>query len=243
MGFTVSDPQPKRAEDYFFSMGISEDVRRLCIENHYSHRVLAQYAYVGKLHTVELGGEMLGDLVAGVFFKSPSSTWEKQTLELSRLVRANGCSPPLTRLISLTVKKIKKDKKYSLLISYADSDQSHHGGIYQACSWNYTGARQVNKLVGYNVNGVYVPTRTMWAKYKSLNKLVLSKILDTEIEEVFGSAKHLYWKPLDKLGNEIAERANLKKLPYPKPDPSLSEKTDFYREKRREKQSNPISPR
>ena len=47
---------------------------------------------------------------------------------------------PVTQIVSLTIKELKKTNPgLRLIISFADPEQSHHGGIYQAGNWIYNG--------------------------------------------------------------------------------------------------------
>jgi len=213
-------------------MGLSKDAQSLCAKNHYSHRNIPSCIYVGKLYE-KIDANVIGEIVAAVFFKAPSSRWPKGTLELGRLVRAEDKTLPLTKLISLTVKQIKREKRYGLLVSYADSKQDHHGGVYQASSWEYHGERQDGAVEGYMIDGIYVPHRSAYVKWKTNNTKMLSKILKRPVEKVYSKAKHLYWKSLNKDGDELAKKLNLRSKPYPKPKPSSENKYDKYREQRK----------
>lgn len=85
-------------------------------------------------------GGLFGDLgpaLAACCFSLPCRVWTHHPIwELVRLVKREGVQvPPLSSLISQSIRSIKQNRPIDLLISYADTEQNHHGGIYQAASW------------------------------------------------------------------------------------------------------------
>ena len=103
------------------------------VENfHYSGYVPSNIQYCATL----MEGETP---TASIYYSIPATRWSENVLELCRLVRDENVYPKpiLTHLISESIRFIKRDKKFDLLISFADSTHNHHGGIYQAASWNY----------------------------------------------------------------------------------------------------------
>lgn len=65
------------------------------------------------------------------------SRFEMAELERVALDRHNT---PVSRIVSVAIRMLKKQSpKLKCLISYADPAQNHHGGIYQAMNWVYTG--------------------------------------------------------------------------------------------------------
>lgn len=106
-----------------------------------------------------------------------------------------------------------------MLISFADSTQGHHGGIYQACSWNYHTIRKP-RLDGFIIDGVLTAARTCNHRYGTSGQ-GLVKILEAQGHTCiphFDKGKHLYWKALNRKGEEKAKRLGFTKSPYPKPD-------------------------
>lgn len=63
--------------------------------------------------------------------------FSKHVYELNRLVRINELSEPLSQFVSGCLRLLKKENW--IIVSYADSGMSHHGYIYQACNFIYTG--------------------------------------------------------------------------------------------------------
>jgi hypothetical protein len=125
---------------------------------------------------------------------------------------------PLTGLISATVRHIKRRFAIdvNLLVSFADTTHDHHGGIYQAASWNYHGQRAPS-MDGVIINGTFIPGRTCNSVYGTRSPTLLSERLQTEVTPHYDQGKHLYWIPLRHAGKRQADRLNLNQLPYPKP--------------------------
>jgi hypothetical protein len=104
-----------------------------------------------------------------------------------------------------------------LVISFADLEEDHHGGIYQASSWVYDGLRS-ERLDGFNIDGVFVPARTCNGRYGTSSFKQLAQKLGAEhVEAHFDNGKHCYWKALSKEGMQKAMRLGLRSRSYPKP--------------------------
>lgn len=80
----------------------------------------------------------------------PEGAWQK-VLALSRLccdqeVPTNGES----FLIGRSIRRIRADKIWECLITYADQSHGHAGGIYKATNWEYRGetAREITWVDG-----------------------------------------------------------------------------------------------
>ena len=156
--------------------------------------------------------------VAAVFFGFPATKWQVPVLELTRLVRSPECTMSLTQLISFACNKIKQDKNLpQLLISYADPEASHHGGIYQAASWNFHEKRG-KYTDGGIVNGVFVPWRTLRHRYGTSSPIQVGlKNPDLNVQVHKAEGKYLYWRALDGRAKGDAKRVGLESNPYPKP--------------------------
>lgn len=215
------------ASDVHFQLGRMDEAVALIKKYHYSHRPPSAVELVGTFHA---GGGLFGDMgpaIAAVFFSQPTAKWSERVLELSRLVRHDDCRLPLTRLISLACKYLKKRSAIDLLISYADATAGHHGGVYQACSWNYAGQRDARND-GLMIHGQFIPGRTCNALYGTRSASKLRELNPNwAIEPHYDKGKHLYWRALAKTGEAKAGQLGLERLPYPKPD--ISPKTPLTR--------------
>ena len=198
-----------------FRTGEVEQAKALVMRFHYSRRWPQNVHAIGTWH--EDGG-LFGDsgpAMAACVFSTPPTRWSEEVLELSRLVRHDECDWPLSGLISRTVKFVKGKGVADLLVSFADMTQGHHGGIYQACSWNYTGTRRP-RLDGVVVDGQFIPGRTANHKWGTQSPTRL-RALGVAAEAHYDEGKALYWKALNRSGRRKAVRLDLGSAPYPKP--------------------------
>lgn len=170
-----------------------------------------------KLVYADVLSESGSKVLACAIFSLPIGRSDLEALELTRLVRLPDYDRPLTKLISKAVGHIRNQRLADLLISYADSEEDHHGGIYQSCSWIYAGMRG-ERLDGFNIDGLFVPARTCNGRYGTSSAEELPKLLPkSKVEPHFDKGKHLYWKALTKAGMQKAVSYGFESLPYPKP--------------------------
>lgn len=199
-----------------FHLGQAEWAKRLIENYHYSRRVPSNVQVNGTWHG---DGGLFGDsgpALAACIFSIPPTRWAEPVLELSRLVRHEGDCPPLTGLISETVRWVGKTGKADLLVSFADATQNHHGGVYQAASWNYAGQRE-RRMDGLIVGGTFVPGRSCNSLWGTRSPSRLMERKGIHAEPHYDEGKHLYWRALNKTGKARAKRLGLGSLPYPKP--------------------------
>lgn len=202
-------------ENLHFRCGHSVEAEALVLKHHYSHRKPVNVQIVGSFH--EDGG-LFGDFgpaVAACFFSLPPTRWTVEVWELSRLVRDEK-PRPLSQLISKTCKVAKKRGAH-LLVSFADWAQSHHGGIYQASSWNYSGCRD-RQMDGVLIDGIFFPGRSCNNKWGTRSPKKLTEILRKPVKPHWDEGKHLYWRALTNEGRKRAKILNLLSIKYPKPD-------------------------
>lgn len=189
--------------------------KKLVLENHYIHSMPSS---IKLCYALMSSADPPNHVVACCIFSTPVGRWEVPGIwELTRLVRQDDVSEPLTKLISMSVKYTRKVKSVKLLISFADREEDHHGGIYQASSWIYSGMAK-GRLDGFNIDGIFVPARTCNSRYgtSSVN-LLISRLPNSVVVPHFDQGKYIYWKPLNKEGMSIAVRMGLKSIAYPKP--------------------------
>ena len=114
---------------------------------------------------------------------------------------------PLSGLISATVRLCRR-RGHDLLVSFADSTHGHHGGIYQAASWNYAGKRD-KTVDGCIINGVFIAGRSCNSRWGTRSPVKLAVKLRTRVIPHYDEGKHLYWKPLNRKGREKARRLKI----------------------------------
>lgn len=174
----------------------------IIVENHYTHRFPS-----GWVRCYEYGG------VVVVFSIPANKNLEPfifdtpvQLRELARLWAADGHKPfALTQALSAIIKQFRRDEpQVKALVSFADPNQDHHGGIYQAASWNYTGQSSesraymlpdgtpVSRRAFHTGSKSYVPTLPV---IKLPGKLRYIKLLDTRVRKHLKLALKPYPKP------------------------------------------------
>lgn len=184
----------------------------LLINEHYAHKLPKNV----KVTYADLLYVPTRRPIACCTFSGPTGPFENAAgiLELTRLVRMPDYDRQLTKLVSKALGWLRVHKAAELLISLADAEEDHHGGIYQACSWVYGGMRD-ERLDGFNFDGQFVPARTCNHRFgTSSEKVIVEKY---GAVPHYDAGKHLYWKALTKTGMQMAVNMGLRSFPYPKP--------------------------
>ncbi len=202
------------ASTLHFWFGQDDDAMELVKQFHYSHRWPSNVQMVNTAH--EVGGLFgnKGAAVAASVFSIPGTRWSEDVLELSRLVRREGRRVPLSALIAASCRKLRQQGEWDLLVSFADA-QRHHGGVYQACGWNYHGLRKP-AMEGVRIDGQFVPGRSANSRYGTRSPLRLAE-RGIQAEAVWDEGKHLFWKALARSGQDKAQRLGLQQSAYHKP--------------------------
>jgi len=164
-------------------------------------------------HSFGLFDKQKGEIVGVVTFGLPPAPTEQlkwkefNFLELNRLCLLKRLEKNvLSFFVSKSLSLLPKD---SVIISYADIDHNHHGYIYQATNWIYTGIGAIGVKSYVMKNG-----QTRHSRHEHLidhNKVV-------EVKKSIGKHRYFYF-----LGDRRRKRYFLKKLqeryeilPYPK---------------------------
>jgi len=99
-----------------------------------------------------------------------------------------------------------------LVVSFADPEQNHCGGIYQASGWIYAGKSMA--VEEYLIRGKRWHGRSLRsAKPKNMTSKQFAKSLDKDAQVIMGSSKHRYLMPLD---DEMRARIAPLAQSYPK---------------------------
>jgi hypothetical protein len=184
---------------------------------HYSRRMagLVQHAFAWR----ERGGLFgeTGAPLAGVIFSQPvNRNFPKDAVELSRLIRRDDFDEKLSELVSFSLRWLRANTAKVFCISYADTTQGHHGGIYQACGFQYIGATSPGHI-GFNCpDGSFVHGRICNSRFGTRSVQAIAKI-KPDWTPVYGQPKHLYIFPLRQKWPTIARRYGWEAKPYPKP--------------------------
>jgi hypothetical protein len=152
---------------------------------------------------------------------SPYGLTYEQGAELVRIALQSSHRAPVSRLVAIALRFVQQRcPGLRLVVSFADPEHGHHGGIYQAGNWIYTG--MTTPADEYLVKGVRMHGRalrstrsTHAAKTVPASNILewTRKVLDPKAIRVAGTAKHRYLMPLD-----APLRLRLQSLakPYPK---------------------------
>ena len=143
----------------------------------------------------------------------PFSLMQDQGCELVRIA-LHKHKTQVSRIMSIAIKFLKiKCPQLRLIVSYADKDQNHHGGIYQATNWIYDGLKNENTMGAFIVNGKKTHPKSIHSKGIKQNIEQVRKHLDPNAKIFYTKGKHRYLMPLDK---EMRQRLLSLAKPYPK---------------------------
>lgn len=132
----------------------------------------------------------------------PYNLTQQQCVELTRIALTKHINP-VSKMLSICLNQLSKQcPGIKLIVSFADPNQNHHGGIYQATNWIYTGKSNDAKF-GL-LNGKIIHPRTI-SFYKKNGKIIN--------EFVVKKGKHRYLYPLDRDIKKLVSKLALK---YPK---------------------------
>lgn len=189
-----------------------------CRRWHYSGTMPA-----GKL--VTYGAWEFGEFAGAVVFGRGSTPKigqfvdvEDQT-EVAELVRValTDHDAPVSQIVARAVSLLRSSNPgLRLLVSFADADQGHHGGIYQAMNWTYTGAMRSWTL---EVDGRRLHPRTANRRFGTCSAdLLVERGVDAVRVDL--PPKHRYALGLDRrMRRRLAEVA----LRYPRPAVEVSD--------------------
>lgn len=191
--------------EYVVKQVESKDCMDFILHKHYAQRKPPISLAYGLFD----GGKLIGVLTIG----KPASNslceglcgkeYKQYVYELNRLCVVEGL-PKNT--LSYFVSKVLKDlsDKKIILVSYADEGMGHHGYIYQATNWFYTGKTK-ERTDKYTPNGKHC--RHYNEEFNHLRK--------------FRTSKYRYvYIPNKRFKKEVLKFLNYDILPYPKGDNS-----------------------
>lgn len=174
------------------------------LNKHYAKRIPSiSYAFglydfgvlVGILTIGKPASPSLCDGICGI-------KYSKYVYELNRLCVNNGLEKnALSFFVSTCLKTIGASESL-IIVSYADKQWNHHGYIYQATNWIYTG---------------YTAERTDIGEEDGSHSRHYKRGSDYSIRK-FRSSKYRYVYFVGKLRREFDKSLKYNRLPYPKGD-------------------------
>lgn len=183
-----------------------------CENWHYSRAIPSASVKIGAWENGKFVGVVIFGRGAASEIGSPYDLPQDQICELVRVALRDHVTPT-SRIMAIALRFLKTSNPgLRLVVSFADTAQGHHGGIYQAGGWIYEGTK---KYHAYRVNGKIVHPKTLHSKYGKGGQSVtwLRKNVDCHAERVIGQGKHKYLMPLDE---EMRARIMPLAKPYPK---------------------------
>lgn len=170
---------------------------------------------------VRIGVWESGEFIGCVLFSrganknlgTPYGLGVTKVAELARVALADGHHAPVSQILGIAIRLLKKHcPGLRLIISFADVNQGHHGGIYQASNWVYTGRTSASTVFctpdGRVLHGREVSLRGIISYYGKLQRV--PKISDCV--KMTQLPKHRYLYPLDRA---MAAQIRLLAQPYP----------------------------
>lgn len=179
---------------------------------HYSHAMpVGKLVKIGVWESGVFKGVVLFARGSNNNIMKPYGLKQTEGCELVRVALTEHVTP-VSRIIAIAIKMLRKfSPGTKLIVSYADPEHGHHGGIYQAGGWLYVGRGASNREFYYKGRRVHYRTISSALNGRPSTEQNLKKIGVTG--SVKSSRKFKYLMPLDE-----ATRAKVVplRLPYPK---------------------------
>jgi hypothetical protein len=143
----------------------------------------------------------------------PYGLSQTQGCELTRVALTSHAAT-VSRIVKLAIKFLKKkDPGLKLVVSFADPDEGHHGGIYQAGNWIYTGLSS-SSIEYIDSKGKRWHARMVKQKgWTTVNGIVRKTLTPDQCTKIVKPGKHRYLMPLDP---EMRAKILPLAQPYPK---------------------------
>lgn len=138
------------------------------------------------------------------------SQYELDQYEVCELVRValTTHATPVSQIVAQTLRLLKESNEgLRLVISYADPEQGHSGGIYKAGNWLFVGAPP--SMPYFVINGKKTHSRTAYIDGRNLDWWRTN--VDPEARTVTPPAKFKFAYPLDK---QTRRKVTRLALPY-----------------------------
>lgn len=196
----------------------SHEAAKYACENwHYSKSTpVPPLVKVGAWEDGKFIGVILFSRGASSNLLTPYGLKQDQGCELTRVALTKHITP-VSRIVKFAIKfLVKMNPKLRLVVSFADPEQGHVGGIYQAGNWVFTGRTSAG--VDYYFKGKRLHSRQVSAKGWNIQqgvKRITAKPSECIVKKTAG--KYRYLMALD---NEMKKQLNLIALPYPKREQS-----------------------
>ena len=190
-----------------------EAAKYACEKWHYSQSVpVPPIVKVGVWENEIFIGVVLFSRGASGNLLKPYGLEQTEGCELTRVALSKHKSQ-VSRIVSIAIKFLqKKTPSLRLIVSFADPQQGHSGGIYQAMNWLYVG--DTAKGREFWSNGKKWHSRQVSEKGWNIQQGNVRKtIKPSECDVVITPGKHRYLMPLD---SDMRKQIEPLAKPYPK---------------------------
>lgn len=187
------------------------------LSNHYSRSMPSgRLVCVGVWEFLLFVGAVIFGRGASSEIGSPFGLRQSEVCELCR-VALGPHTAPTSQIVCIAVRLLRRFcPGLRLLVSYADPEHGHHGGIYQAMNWLYLGTTNRESLI--RLNGRLFHPRTVASRYGTRGIDWLRQHAAADAGHVRTLPKHRYVLPLDAaMRQQLAPRVQ----PYPKRERSI----------------------
>jgi len=218
-----------KKEDYYVDIVNKSEIREWILKKHYAHRMpstMFSYGLFDKDKTLQ-GVCILGmppchfNYGAGIFDDYKVDTYELTRLVINDNMPRNSLSFFVSKVLNIYL------PSPSCIVSFADPNNNHHGYIYQATNWLYTGVSQKggkDKQWIFNEREYHAKTITVewmkktFPKYDDSKNMTANWIANGgEIEEnPLCKFRYLYFIGNKKQKKEMRNHLTLPILSYPK---------------------------
>jgi hypothetical protein len=195
-----------------------ETAARMVETYHYAHRVPSIVVAIGMY---------VDDILAGcITYGIPpnrniltccGNKYVNNALELNRLFLFDWTGKNSESwLIGQSFKLIPNS--YFILVSYADTEYSHLGYVYQATNWIYTGkSERGGWQADAIVNNIKMSPKDVWNKYRTLDVRKLEKMgLTVKKLNWFSKHRYVYFLGSKTQRKKLRKALRWSVLPYPK---------------------------
>lgn len=125
--------------------------------------------------------------------------------ELNRLCRVDDWNEPLSQFVSACLRRLRAENW--IVVSFSDTAMNHHGYIYQACNFLYTGCTKER-------TDKYVPNGKHSRHYKEEEQGQFRKVRSAKHRYIYFCTKN------KRLKKQWMDALNYPIMPYPKGDNS-----------------------
>jgi len=149
-------------------------------------------------------------------------------VELNRVALDHAHVTPVSQIVAAAIKDLKATNPgLRLIVSFADPYHKHHGGIYQAGNWIFTG--QTNPSRKFYLQGRIQHPKQISSMRMKANEQWLRAHVDPAARAVYMPGKYRYLYPLDRRMRKMILPLS---RPYPAAEVSRATRVDSVNEGR-----------